>query len=150
MKQMVAERQAVEYSVKGLDVWVASLEDRPGALAEKLLALKDAGVDLEFVVARRSQSGPGSGVVFVTPLRGDQEIEAAVGAGFNVSRSLHVVRVEGSERPGFAVDLTAALAAEGISLGGFSSAVAGTRFLAYIAFDSLADKDHAISILTTG
>lgn len=148
MEQMVAEPKVNEHMVKGLDVWAASLQDKPGALAEKLTTLKNAGADLEFIIARRTPEQPSTGVVFVTPVRGDLEVEAAIDAGFSVSRSLHVVRVEGPDQPGIAADLTQKLASEGISLRGFSAAVAGTRFIAYLALDSLADKDQAVEILT--
>ncbi len=122
MKQAVAEPRVSENMVRGLDVWAATLADRPGALAEKLRALKNAGADLEFIIARRSPDKPGAGVVFVSPLRGDTEVAAAVEAGFNVSRSLHGVRVEGPDRPGIAAELTTRLGTEGISLRGFSAA----------------------------
>ena len=39
--------------VKGVDVWVASIQDRPGAVAEKLRGLADAAASLEFVISRR-------------------------------------------------------------------------------------------------
>ena len=82
------------------DVWVASLEDKPGALAEKLSVLLAAGADLGFVIARRAPDKPGTGVVFLTPLRGDREIDAATEAGFTASSRLHSVRVEGRNEPG--------------------------------------------------
>ena len=148
MENVVADTTLVDHMVRGLDVWAATLTDKPGALAEKLTALKAAGADLEFIIARRTPEEPGAGVVFVAPVRGDKEVEAAVGAGFNVTRSLQVVRVEGPDRPGLAADLTTALAEEGLSLRGFSAAVAGTRFIGYVALDSLADKDRAVEILT--
>ncbi len=44
----------MELMVEREDVWIASLEDKPGALAAKLAALADAGADLDFVIARRS------------------------------------------------------------------------------------------------
>ena len=44
------------------DVWIASLEDKPGALAGKLTALTDAGADLDFVIARRSPESPARGL----------------------------------------------------------------------------------------
>ncbi len=77
-----------------VDVWATTLMDRPGGLAEKLEALKEAGADLQFVIARRAPEKPGGGVVFVTPLRGDREVEAASAEGFNVTRSLHSLRIE--------------------------------------------------------
>ena len=44
------------------DVWVASLEDKPGALGNKLATLADAGADLGFIIARRAPNKPGTGV----------------------------------------------------------------------------------------
>jgi hypothetical protein len=149
MEETVTEPQVERNMVTAIDVWAASLMDRPGALAEKLIALKDAGADLEFIIARRSPDQPGAGVVFVSQLRGDQEVAAAVDMGFNVSNTIHALRVEGPDRPGIAAQLTASLAAEGISLRGFSAAVAGTRFIAYVALDSLSDRDRAVTILKT-
>jgi hypothetical protein len=133
--------------VERVDVWAATVQDRPGGLAEVLTALRDAGADLQFVIARRAPSEPGTGVVFVTPLQGDREIRAAAQVGFNVTRSLHAVRVMGTDRPGIAAELTLKLADGGISLRGFSAAVMGTQFFAYAAVDSLDDANKAIEIL---
>ena len=36
------------------EVWAASLEDKPGALANKLSALAEAGADLAFTIDRKS------------------------------------------------------------------------------------------------
>jgi hypothetical protein len=133
--------------VERVDVWAATVQDRPGGLAEVLTALRDAGADLQFVIARRAPSEPGTGVVFVTPLQGDREIRAAAQVGFNVTRSLHAVRVMGTDRPGIAAELTLKLADGGINLRGFSAAVMGTQFFAYAAVDSLDDANKAIEIL---
>jgi len=136
--------------VERVDVWAATVQDRPGGLAEVLTALRDAGADLQFVIARRAPSEPGTGVVFVTPLQGDREIRAAAQVGFNVTRSLHAVRVMGTDRPGIAAELTLKLADGGINLRGFSAAVIGTQFFAYAAVDSLDDANKAIEILGKG
>jgi len=81
--------------VERADVWAAPIQDRPGALAELLAGLHDAGADLQFINSRRAPEKPGTGVVFVTPLQGDQEIRAAAELGFNVTQSLHSIRVMG-------------------------------------------------------
>lgn len=81
---MIAERE---------EVWVASVDDKPGALGNKLAALAEAGADLDFVIARRAPDNPGTGAVFVTPLRGDKEIDAATEEGFTVSNHLHSLLV---------------------------------------------------------
>ena len=82
----------VEY-VEHVDVWAATIEDKPGELAHALAELREAGADLQFIIARRAE--PGKGVVFVTPLRGDREIAAAALVGFNVAYTLHSVRSHG-------------------------------------------------------
>jgi hypothetical protein len=86
--------------VERADVWAATIQDKPGALAEVLDALRRAGADLQFIIARRTPENSGTGVVFVTPLQNDREIRIAAQVGFNVSQSLHSVRVLGTDQPG--------------------------------------------------
>ena len=137
----------MELSVERLDVWAATIDDKPGGLAKVLGVLRNAGVDLQFIVARRTPEAPGKGVVFVAPLEGDSAIRAATQAGFSVSQSLHSIRVMGLDQLGIIAQLTQMLADGGISLRGVSAAVLGTQFIAYIAVDTLDDVEKAIDIL---
>jgi hypothetical protein len=130
-----------------VDVWAASIRDEVGGLGQLLAGLRDAGADLDFVLARRTAEQPGMGVAFITPLRGDVEMAAAADLGFNVSRSVHSVRVEGDNAPGVAADMTEALAAAGLNLRGFSAAVIGPRFIAYVGLDSSEDAARAVEVL---
>ena len=71
--------------VERADIWVASLDDRPGALAAKLAALSEAGANLRFALARRSPERPCTALVedpagerrsicfFVSPLARSRE-----------------------------------------------------------------------------
>jgi hypothetical protein len=133
--------------VKEEDVWISALEDKPGALATKLTALAEAGADLDFVIARRSPERPGMGVVFVTPLSGDEELKAATAIGFSAINRLHSVRVEGVNEPGIGGIITGRLAAAGINLRGFSGAVIGIRFVIHLAFDSSELQEKAIRVI---
>lgn len=137
----------METLVERVDVWAAKIEDQPGGLARLLTALHDVGADLQFVIARRRPEEPGSGIVFVTPLEGDREIAAAASVGFNVTQSLHSVRITGRDRPGAAAALTQKLADAGINLRGFSASVIGPQFVAYLALDSSDDANKAIDVL---
>ena len=134
----------VEY-VEHVEVWAATIEDRPGGLAYVLAELREAGADLQFIIARRAE--PGKAVVFVAPLRGDREIAAAAQVGFNIEVTLNSVRVMGRDRPGVAAELTQKLADGGINLRGFSLSVVGTQYLAHVAVDSLDDANKVIGIL---
>lgn len=130
-----------------VDVWATALEDRPGQLAARLEILANAGVDLEFVVARRESSRPGAGVVFITPIRGAAQVKAARQAGFIKTDSMNSVRVSCPDKPGLGLRLTAALADAGINLRGLSAAAVGKNAVAYLAFDSAADARSAMRII---
>lgn len=129
------------------EVWAASLEDKPGALSNKLSALAEVGADLDFIIARRAPDKPGTGVVFVTPLRGDQEIEAAGELGFAATNRLHSIRIQSQNERGIAGKLTQIVSKAGINLRGFSAAAIGTQFVMHMAFDSDDDAKRAIGVL---
>ncbi|MFM0133947.1 amino acid-binding protein [Paraburkholderia sediminicola] len=137
----------MELSVERVDVWAATIEDKPGGLAKVLSTLRDAGADLQFVVARRMPEASGKGIVFVAPLQGETEIRAATQVGFSVTPSLHSVRVMSLDQLGIIAQLTQMLADGGINLRGVSAAVLGTQFIAYLAVDSLDDAEKAMDIL---
>jgi hypothetical protein len=130
-----------------VDTWAASLDDKPGALAAKLKALSAAGINLELVVARRAPDKPGTGVVFVTPIQGGEQVAAAGAAGFRKSNSLHTLRVEGPDKPGQGARLAQALADSGLNLRGLSAAAIGRKFICHIAVDTEADAVKAANAL---
>jgi hypothetical protein len=135
--------------VQKVDTWAAPLEDTPGSLASKLNALAKAGVDLDFVIARRAPDKPGTGVVFVTPIQGATGRRAAQEVGFQKTESLHTVRVEGPDKRGRGANMTQVLATAGLNLRGVSAAAIGPKFTAYIALDTAADATKAVRVLRT-
>jgi hypothetical protein len=137
----------MKLNVSRRDTWAAVIDDRPGGLADKLAALAAAGANLELIIARRAPEQRGSGVVFVTPLKGAKQIKAAEAAGFQSTDSLHTLRVEGPDKPGMGVKLTNALAEAGINLRGLSAAALGKRYVSYLALDTVADATKAAAVL---
>lgn len=135
------------YTITKVDVWVGTIEDRPGALAEKLQALSQAGSNLEFVISRRAPDKPGTGVVFLAPLTGAAQTRAAKKSELTKRESSHSLRVEGPDRPGLGAKITRSLADVGINLRGVSAAALGRRSVAYFAFDSSSDASKAGRIL---
>ena len=105
------------------------------------------GVNLEFVIARREGTKPGTGVVFLTPLKGARQIRAAKKARFKKTPSLHSVRIEGSDKPGLGAKITEVLAAEGINLRCLSAAAIGRRCIVHLALDRAADAQKALRVL---
>lgn len=132
--------------IERVDVWSASIADKTGGLSWLLKGMEEAGADFNFIIARRTPENPGSGVVFVTPIRGDREIKAASTLGFSLTRSVDAVCFEADNRPGAIARLTGLMANAGINIRGLSVAVIGTRFVAYIGFDSSKDAETAVRI----
>ena len=133
--------------VSRVDVWVVTMQDKPGGLGKKLAALSDAGVNLEFVIARRTPEKRGRGVVFVTPIKGPAQIRAAKKAGFRKTKTLHSVRIEGPDKPGIGAKITQTLADAEISLRGLSAAAVKKQFIAHLALDKPADATKAMKVL---
>ncbi len=130
-----------------VDTWAVSIADKPGALAAKLKELSAAGVNLEFLIARRAPEKPRTGVVFVTPIKGPKQCGAAGAAGFKKARNLNTVRIEGPDRRGLGAKLAQALATNGLNLRGMSAAAIGKKFVCHIAGDSGADAAKVIRVV---
>ncbi len=126
-------------------VWAATIDDQPGGLADKLNPL--AGAKLEFIIARRNAEKPGTGTVYVTPIKGKKVTQAAQNTGFNPADSLHALRVLCTDKPGRGAVLSQALAEAGINLRGFSGAALGKRAVFNLAFDTPEDAKKAKQIL---
>lgn len=122
-----------------VDTWAASIPDRSGALATKLRALAEGGVNLELIIARRLGVEPGKGVVFVAPIKGAKQVGAAGTAGFTKTSSLHTLRVEGTDKVGQAGRVASTLAEHGLNIRGFSAAALGKKFICYVALDTESD-----------
>jgi hypothetical protein len=133
--------------VARVDTWSASLQDKAGNLAAKLSALANAGINLEFVIARRSPDTPGTGVLFVTPIKGAAATRAARLAGFKRSTSMHTVRVECPDKVGQGRAIAQALADQGLNLRGFSAAAVSKKCVVHIAVDKAGDVTKAMRLL---
>ena len=107
-----------------------------------------AGANLDFVIARRQPEKPGTGVVFLAPLRGPEQTQAAADAGLKVANGLHSIRVEGPDRPGLGAGITKTLSDAGINIRGLSAAAIGDRCVFYVAFESDDAAVRATQVLT--
>jgi len=95
------------------------------------------------VVARRQPDKPGAGIVFLAPVKGRKATEAAAMADLSPATGMAALRVEGTDRPGLGAKMTSAIADAGINMRGLSAAALGSRFVAYVAFDSVQDAEKA-------
>lgn len=134
-------------SVTSIDVWSAPVRDESGGLAAVLAPVAMAGADLEFIAARRESDKPGEGVVFIAPLEGREQHQAAERVGFRPAE-IGMVRVEGPDSPGVAAALMQELlAASGLSIRGASAVARHRHCCLYLAFDSREEAEQAAEIL---
>jgi len=137
----------MKLEVTRVEVWIASMKDTPGALAAKLAPLSEAGADLEFVFARQSPEKPGTGVIFLAPVKGAKQAAAAKKSGFKKGKRLFTIRVSGANKAGMGAAITDAIAADGLTMQGFSAHVIGRKFVLHIAFSTSAAATKAARVL---
>jgi hypothetical protein len=130
-----------------IEMWSGTIEDRAGGAADKLEPLAQAGVNLEFVFARRTPEQPGKGILFAAPVKGKKAVKAAQEAGLAKSETLCALKIEGTDKPGVTAHMVRSLASVGISIRGLSAACVGSKFVAYLALDTVEDAARASSAL---
>ena len=133
--------------VSKTDVWAVEIHDQPGGLAQVMEVLAGAGANLQCVIGRRQADKPGTGVVFVTPLKGKNVMAVATAAGFEETHRIATLRVEGADRPGAGAQIARAIANAGVSLRGVSAVALGTKFVGFLGFDSWSDANRAAAAL---
>jgi hypothetical protein len=132
------------YKISKIDVWSAEIADRPGGLADVLEPLAAAGARLECLIARRQPDKAGTGVVYVTPIKGKKQQDAARAAGVTpATGKIATLRLEGPDSPGGGAAVCRAIQNAGINIRGLSGLKVGNKVVAYIGFDSDADADNA-------
>ena len=136
------------YEISKEDGWVGEVEDRPGGLADRLEPLSDAGVDLEFMIARRAHEKPGTTVLFLAPVQGEEGTRAAGRAGLSKWATAASLRIEGPNRPGLGAVIARTVGNAGINMRGVAGARLGERAQVHIAFDNGADADLAREALS--
>jgi len=132
-----------------VQVWSSDISDRPGAAAAKLELLARSGADLEFVFTRPKRSDPDTSVIFLAPIDGPEQTEAARRVGLEPARDIAMLCVEGDNRPGIGFELMSRLAVAGINLRGLSVSTLNQQFAAYLAFDNADDATLAVQLLAS-
>ncbi len=132
------------YTIDRVDVWKGTIADTPGELGKVLKGLREAGANLEFLFARPWKEGRAA--IFLAPLRGAAQFQAAKGAGMTKWTERPSLRVRGANKAGLAARIAGALGEAGINIHGLSAMGTGNRGTFYIALDK-ADMAKAQRVL---
>lgn len=133
-------------SVKSITLWRRELQDRPGALADALAPLADAGVDVEVLMAYRFPGDPGRAAVELFPVTGRRAAAAAERGGFSAS-SIPALLVEGDNAPGLGHRMSRAVADGGINLDFVVAQVIGRKYAAVFGFAAPEDARRAAALI---
>jgi hypothetical protein len=137
----------MSFKLHRVHVWSGEVADEPGGVASKLSVLAQAGANLEYVYTQRLADRPGTGVLYVSPLSGAEQLRAAKSVGLHETHDPIVMRIEGDNTAGMAHRLAQQWELRGINLHGMVMSVLGHRFVGYVTFDSAEDANHAATIL---
>jgi hypothetical protein len=137
------------FKMHKVQVWSGEVPDRPGAAAAKLEVLARAGANLEFIFTRPVPERPENMTVFLAPISGPEQIQAAQLVGLAPARDIAMLCVEGDDRPALGYDIMSRLAIAGVNLRGMSISALGGRFAAYLAFDNPDVVTQAIQVLAS-
>jgi len=138
----------MDFQVRRIQVWTGEVPDRPGAAAAKLEVLAHAGIDLEFVFTRPHPRKPDIGMIFLAPISGPEQIQAARSVELAPALDVAMLCVTGENHAGIGYEIMSRLAIAGVNLRGLSVSAVGHQFAAYLAFDSADDATMALQVLT--
>src|SRR5689334_4713949 len=93
---------AMAFRMHKVQVWSGPVPDRPGAAAGLLAELARAGADLEFIFTRPQPNDPGASILFLAPITGPDQAQAARAAGLAPATDSAMLCVEGENRAGMA------------------------------------------------
>ena len=137
----------MSYKFDRVHVWSCEVADQAGGVASKLAFLAQAGANLEYVFTKRLAEKPGAGILYVAPVSGAAQVRAARTAGMNETDSPVLRRIEGDNEAGLVHRLTQQWAIASISFGSLTMTVLGSKFVGYVAFDTVGDANRAAQIL---
>jgi hypothetical protein len=137
----------MKLKVTRAEMWKATIDDRPGGAAAVLDPVAQAGANFEFAFARRAPEMPGQGLLFVLPVKGKKVVAAAQAAGLAMAPDMHMLRIEGADKPGTTAAIARAMADADINFRALSATAVGRNFRAFLALDSAEDAARAASAL---
>jgi hypothetical protein len=133
-------------TVRKITVYRAEVDNRAGALAELLEALKAAKGSLDVVMGYRVPGQHERAVIEVWPVSGKKMSVAAESVGLKPSETPTLL-VLGDDKPGLGHAMARALADAGVNLVFLVAQVVGRRYSAVFGFESTADADRAVGLL---
>jgi hypothetical protein len=130
-------------SIRKITLWRTQVAHRPGALADLLEPVAQAGADLQIVMGYRIPNRHDRAVIEIAPVQTRKAGRAAEASGLTPGGAPTLL-VLGDNRPGLANRIARALADSGVNIAFLVAQVVGRRYSAVFGFESEADLDKAV------
>ncbi|MGD8451604.1 MAG: ACT domain-containing protein [Phycisphaerae bacterium] len=137
----------MRFDINRVDVWAGEVPDRRGSLANTLRALFDAGADLDFIMGRPSPVKPNTGILYVAPVEGEAQVQAAAAAGLVPSGLVPALRIGGPDERGLAERIARALSDAGINIAAWMAGRMADRCVMHLRFERDEDLTRAEEVL---
>jgi len=138
----------VAVSIRKVTLWRTEVDHRPGALADLLEPLAEAGADLQTVMGYRIPGRRGRAVIEVAPVS-NRKVARAAREGGLAPGGAPALLILGDNRPGLANRIARALSERGVNLAFLVAQVVGRRYSAVFGFENEADLDKAADRIRT-
>ncbi len=135
------------FTIKKFPIWSVEIDDVQGATTGLYKVLADAGADIEFSLCRPKDEKSSKAILFLSPIKGKKQEDAAKQANFKPRPDVVGVQIQGPSRVGGNFRLTAAIAHANVTARALVTTVDGSRFTTVFAFKSDQDADEAIKVL---
>src|SRR3954468_671313 len=103
-----------EFTIRKFPIWSVEVDDVAGSTTGLFKILADAGADIEFSLSRPLGDRAGRAILFLAPIKGKKQEDAARQANFKLRSDVIGVQIQGPSRVGGNFRLTAALAHENL------------------------------------
>jgi hypothetical protein len=143
------EEAVMSLQIQRVQVWSGEIADLLGTAAGKLEHLTAAGVRLEYVCTFPHPSDATRGILFLAPITGPEQMQAARDAGLGPALDVAMLHVQGEPGPDRGLDLMSRLAVAGVHLHGMALRTSSDRFDAFLAFPSADVAARAVQVLAT-
>lgn len=127
-------------------LWRGDVQNRPGALADRLDSIARAGASLRVVMGYRRPGEHDRAVVEVYPIGTKKAAEAAGAVGL-APAPLPALLVEGDDFPGLGARIARCLSTDGLNMAFLVTQVIGKRYSSVFGFESDEDTRRAAALI---
>jgi hypothetical protein len=133
-------------TVKEITLWRREVSNTPGALAQTIGPLSDAGANFRVVMGYRYPGDESKAAIEVYPVSGKKQTAAAQRAGLRPA-DFPALLVEGDDRKGLGHRFATEVSEAGINMSFIVAQVVGRKYSAIFGFETKENARAAVAVI---